>query len=140
LLLQLPAWTDSILINQKFLHYKPQKASSAPFVQDWVRAIAEDSSHHLWIGTVNGISILDRNTGTYTTYQWNHNDPYSLSDNSVRSMCLDKMGNFWVGTAKGLNLFDPIQKRFRVFILKKIIIPSQATLSIILFVVEMVIC
>ncbi|HEX3167299.1 MAG TPA: two-component regulator propeller domain-containing protein [Chitinophagaceae bacterium] len=99
----------------KFSHYKPQKASSATFVQDWVRAIAEDSSHHLWIGTVNGVSILDRNTGTYTTYQWNPNDPYSLSDNSVRSMCVDKRGNFWVGTAKGLNLFDPIHRRFHVF-------------------------
>ena len=92
---------------------------SSTLTQKWVRAIAEDSSYRLWIGSLNGISILDRNTGTYTNYQWREGDPHSLSDNSVRSLCCDKQGNMWVGTADGLNLFDPVHKNFHVFYAEK---------------------
>jgi len=100
--------------ESKFRHYKPRPGNPT-FMYEWVRAVAEDSSHRLWVGTVNGISILDRNKGTYTHYQWRQDDPHSLSDNSVRSLCCDKQGNMWIGTAMGLNLFDPLRKNFRVF-------------------------
>jgi ligand-binding sensor domain-containing protein len=73
-----------------------------------VQAIAEDPSNRLWIGTFNGIFIMDRKTGAYTNYQWDQKDQRSLSHNVVQSLCRDKWGNMWTGTMEGLNLFDPI--------------------------------
>jgi len=101
--------------ESKFIHYQTPAITFPALTHQWVRAVAEDSSYRLWIGSLNGISILDRNTGTYTNYQWKQDDPHSLSDNSVRSLCCDKQGNMWIGTANGLNLFDPVHKNFHVF-------------------------
>jgi len=84
-----------------------------------VQAIAEDPSHRLWIGTFNGIFILDRKTGAFTKYQFEPNDPHTLSNDVVQSLCRDKLGNMWTGTIGGLNLFDPIHKSFRRFYTKK---------------------
>src|SRR4030095_6202500 len=80
-----------------------------------VQAFAEDTSHRLWIGTSDGIFILDRNTGIFTNYQWKQGDSNSLSVNFIRSICRDRQGNMWIGTEHGLNLFDPAHKNFRSF-------------------------
>jgi len=106
--------------ESKFVHFLPPPDLASPgLAHRWIRAIAEDSSHRLWIGSLNGVYVFDRDTYTYLNYRWNQDDPSSLSDNSVRSLCCDKSGNMWVGTANGLNLFDSNQKKFRVFYAEK---------------------
>jgi ligand-binding sensor domain-containing protein len=77
-----------------------------------VRAIVEDSTYRLWIASSNGVYIFDRNTGIYTNYQWQQEDPYSLIDNDVYSLCCDKSGNM-VGKL-GLNFLIG-RKNFRRF-------------------------
>src|SRR5829696_791623 len=105
--------------ESKFIPYRPKPVTTLPLGNNSVQAIAEDPSHRLWIGTVNGIFILDRKSGVDTNYQWNQNDPHSLSHNVVQSLARDKRGNMWIGTMKGLNLFDPINKDFRRFDVRK---------------------
>src|SRR5687768_13828648 len=79
--------------ESKFILYRPQSITSLTATDKSVRAIAEDSSYRLWIGTSNGISILDRKTGTYTNFQWKQNFPLSHSYNDVLSLCSDRRGN-----------------------------------------------
>ena len=101
--------------KSKFIHYQTPATAFPALTHQWVRAVAEDSLHQLWIGSLNGVSILNRSTGAYINYQWKQGDHHSLSDNSVRALCCDSRGDMWVGTPNGLNLFDPKHKNFRVF-------------------------
>ena len=99
--------------ESKFILYRFPSDKSETVAYKSVRAIAEDSSYRLWIASSNGVYVLDRNTGTYINYQWKQNDPYSLNDNDVYSLCCDWSGNMWAGTVAGLNYFDPVRKNFR---------------------------
>jgi ligand-binding sensor domain-containing protein/signal transduction histidine kinase len=82
---------------------------------------ATDERGYLWIGTDNGVNILQRNI---------HHLPddadvevavcrsvtqmsYSLSDNAVRSLYCDASGTMWVGTlTAGMSVWNPLKSRF----------------------------
>lgn len=66
-----------------------------------VRDILAVNPHEYWVATQSGIYILNPQTGTYTNLNKQYNDPYSLSDNIVHTLCRDKEGNIWAGTYFG---------------------------------------
>jgi len=55
----------------------------------------------LWIGTQEGLSILDPSTKTITSFQHNPSDKKSLSQNSIYSLFEDANGSTWIGTYFG---------------------------------------
>lgn len=72
-----------------------------------VRVIYQDRQHYLWIGTDNGLNLLDAANGTFTIFQHNPADPASVSANKISAVFEDSFGRFWVGTdGGGLNLFE----------------------------------
>jgi len=70
---------------------------------------APDEPGTLWIGTKGGgLNKFDRNKEQFTRYQADANNPYSLSNNEVRSICEDQAGRIWIGTfGGGLNRLFP---------------------------------
>ena len=63
------------------------------------RAIQEDRSGTLWIGTIfSGVLKLDPDRTRFTHYRNNPSDPESLGGDAILDMCLDREGNMWVGT------------------------------------------
>ncbi len=65
-----------------------------------VWCIGEDPSHVLWIGT-SGTGLL-RNDGRTTRQSLNEpDDPNSLSQDIVLSLCIDRGGTVWLGTTGG---------------------------------------
>jgi len=66
-----------------------------------VRDILAVNPHEYWIATQSGIFILNPQTGSYINLSKQYNDPYSLSDNIVHTLCKDKEGNIWAGTYFG---------------------------------------
>lgn len=72
----------------------------------YVKRILQVSPNEFWLGTASGIYIYNIKTGKGTQLEKNHNNPFSLSDNAVETMCSDKEGGIWVGTYfGGLNYF-----------------------------------
>lgn len=79
-------------------------------------SIYEDNKGQLWIGHYGGgLSIFDKKTEKFTSYQFIPNSENSLSDNIVFSFYEDPDGIFWIGTNNRLNRFDPETKVFRHF-------------------------
>jgi PAS domain S-box-containing protein len=81
-----------------------------------VRAILEDQSGVLWLGTYSGLVRFDPRTGAFTQYRHDPDDPHSLSDDFVWSLYEDAEGFLWVGTHGGLNRLDDREAgRFTVY-------------------------
>ncbi len=74
-----------------------------------VFSICEDNSGNIWLGTLDGgvyeliKSEKKESNPKFVHYEFDPNDPTSLSNNSIRVIFKDKGGNLWFGTDNGLN-------------------------------------
>ncbi|MCG9793171.1 hybrid sensor histidine kinase/response regulator transcription factor [Flavobacterium algicola] len=74
----------------------------------------DEVSNNLWIGTRNGLTLLDLDTQKFTTYVKEKGNPDSLPDQEIRSIYVDKFKRVWVGTKNaGLYLFSPTDGKFK---------------------------
>ena len=60
----------------------------------------------MWIGTNTGLYRYSVNSGVMKTYQYEENNPYSLSQNYITDINLTPDGMLVVATLKGLNLYN----------------------------------
>ena len=80
---------------------------------NFVRVLAEDKDGQLWVGTNAGLNRMDVTTGQFKHYRHDTADPYSLSNDDVRSLLIDSKGGLWIGTdGGGLNAYDARRDRF----------------------------
>ena len=66
-----------------------------------MRALLEDQAGRLWVGTADGLELLDRATGEFSHYRHDANDGGSLRDSFVMSLYEDAAGLVWIGTRTG---------------------------------------
>jgi len=72
-----------------------------------VRAIREDHTGALWIGTVSGgLARLDQNGNMFTMFRHDASNPRSLSHDHVWAVLEDDAQRLWIATADGLDLLD----------------------------------
>jgi len=99
----------------KFTHYQSSEDDPTSLSNNEVRALYEDHDGTLWIGTGlyweggndGGLNRFDRESGTFTRYLHDPNNPQSLISSKVSSLFEDSRGNFWVGTnGDGLHSLD----------------------------------
>ena len=79
-----------------------------------ITAIVQDSTGFIWLGTVDGLKKFDGYTAT--VYRHKNDDPYSLADNEIISLCVDADNNIWVGTVNGLSIYNRKTNRFISFV------------------------
>jgi signal transduction histidine kinase/ligand-binding sensor domain-containing protein/DNA-binding response OmpR family regulator len=100
--------------DQSFLKYssQPQNKTGVQLpVNGFMRAIAEDRSGNVWLGSNGtGIAVFNRSNQHFTLYNKSNSN---LSNDGVLSILHDHAGNTWVGTGGGgLNLFDKKTQQF----------------------------
>lgn len=99
--------------NQSFtsVFYNAQKASSR---ENNVTSIIKDASKNLWIGTDNGLYILEgENFSKYKYIPSNPDPDLGISAYAVTSLFLDSNSNVWIGTWEaGLNIQYSQKPRF----------------------------
>ena len=99
--------------SEQFTHYRSDPDDPASLSNDHVISILEDSRGGLWVGTMQGLNLLDRETGAFTRYLNDPDDPGSISHNTARVIYEDRSGTLWIGTeGGGLNRFDRENERF----------------------------
>lgn len=83
--------------TRTFTHY----TTSTGLVNDHIRCITPDRTGNLWVGTQEGISILDPIRRTFRNVARIPGDETSLSQNSIFTIFKDRLGSMWVGTFFG---------------------------------------
>jgi signal transduction histidine kinase/ligand-binding sensor domain-containing protein len=89
------------LFDIKTFSYKDILTLNSDKTDIIVRDILAINKDEYWIATQSGIYILNIKTGVYFNLKKNYEDPYSLSDNIVHSLCMDHQGGIWAGTYFG---------------------------------------
>lgn len=80
-----------------------------------VRCFTEKDGQ-LFMGTFNGLGILDLDTDVITSYNNFDMKKGNLSHYSVYSLYVDKIGSLWVGTySGGVNYSNPLNSRFTFY-------------------------
>lgn len=81
---------------------------------DYVRSMAHDNQGRVWIGTFNGLDILDAERKRFTHYDATSQSSENLSHTSVRRVYADHQGGMWLGTFfGGLNYYHPLKNQFQ---------------------------
>ena len=66
-----------------------------------LRAFYVDADGQVWMGTIDGIYILNTVNGQVSHYKHSRSDLFSLPDNSVWEIYGDKQSNVWIGMYSG---------------------------------------
>ena len=103
--------------TQRFTHFPSDLHDPHGLGNPFVYSIIEDREGMLWIATdegdYGGLHRFDRDTGRFTHFKHDPNDPHSLSSNWIRALYEDRSGMLWISAVSaGLNRFDPITNSF----------------------------
>ena len=93
----------------KFKVYKNIPEDTNTISNNTICAVYEDDKGLLYIGTVNGLDILNPATGKAKKYFQKD----GLSGDVIYSIARDKKGFFWLGTNKGITKSSFINKEIR---------------------------
>ncbi|MCC6182628.1 MAG: histidine kinase [Bacteroidia bacterium] len=84
--------------GKSFKNYSPKNG----LANHYVNAIIEDQFQLMTIGTIDGLSVIDKVKGKVSNYY----EKDGLPSNNVTSFCLDPRIGLWAGTTKGLCIWD----------------------------------
>ena len=76
--------------------------------------VVEDTvTGNMWVSAVNGLGVLDVNSGACRIYRADRNNPDSLVDNTIRTVFQDAQGELWVSCwTQGLLRYHRGEDRF----------------------------
>mgnify|MGYP000571983622 CR=1 FL=1 len=83
-------------IDYKYHKHDPEDLKSIS--HNTSRAIAEDSKGNLWIGTTNGLNLMNRKTGEFE--HWGERN--QLANYAIYGILVDEKDNLWISTNNGL--------------------------------------
>ncbi|WP_205508920.1 hybrid sensor histidine kinase/response regulator transcription factor [Longitalea arenae] len=87
-----------------FVHDKNALRDYPAHIFRKIRHMAVDKHDNLWLGTTDGLLILNtsnRDRFTYTMYQKVPGDPHSLGNNDIQYIYRDSRNTMWLATAGG---------------------------------------
>ena len=99
----------------QFHHYKQNPYESFSLGDDNVNVIFEDTSENkdrFFLGTREGISVMDYNSRKFYNYSHQPANPNSLSGSIVNTIMKDEFGKLWIGTSHGINKWDYQTQKF----------------------------
>ena len=82
--------------------YKSNLYSPELLTNNSISALVDDNNYNLWIGTNEGLNVLDKKTGVIRKYLYP-----SIPNNVVSSICVTRDNTVWVGTDAGLCRYNP---------------------------------
>lgn len=93
--------------------YRHNPRDARSLASNDVTAFLKEPSGVIWVGTWGGgLNRFDPRTEQFLRFNYDEDDPASITDDRIQLLHIDSKGIFWVGTENGLNVFDPQTGRF----------------------------
>ena len=92
-----------------------------------INDVTEGPDEMIWVATEDGLCRFDGSR--FTTYRHDPNNPNSLANNFVRTLCADDNGHLLVGTLSGVQLYRPATDDFTPLILNPAIHVNEGNTS-----------
>ncbi|MFH0758894.1 MAG: two-component regulator propeller domain-containing protein [Bacteroidota bacterium] len=100
-------------LNYSFEIFGVRKNIDKAFIDDDILSLCMSSNQKLWIGTSEGLSVLNL---SYKPYQFVHyTERNGMPNNTVHGILEDAGGEIWISTNRGLSKFDVSQRIFLNF-------------------------
>jgi ligand-binding sensor domain-containing protein len=87
----------------KFIHYQNNLTDALSISSNDIRSIIEDTRGRLWIGTADGLNLMEPKNGKFRIFRPDPQNSSSLSAAEIRCIFEDHAGTIWIGTSLGLN-------------------------------------
>ena len=98
--------------SKETVNYRYNSPEDRKITSNYVRALSTDIYGRMWVGTFNGLCIIDE--GKITSMVSSPESGSMLSQSSVRCISRDTQGGMWLGTwYGGINYWHPQRNRFR---------------------------
>ena len=101
-------------VRIKSYQYEADNPNS--ITSDKIYSLFTDKNGKLWIGTDNGLTIMDTETETFTRYLPDPDNPNSISNTTVFCIYGDNSGEIWLATDYGINRYNAATGGFEHFI------------------------
>ncbi len=102
-----------------FVRYNVNLFENSGFIDYGVHAIFEDDEQQLWIGSENGLSVVNRITGNITHFNHDAEDKNSIGHDFIKSISKTATGEILVGTyGGGISLYNKQLRNFTTFTAK----------------------
>jgi ligand-binding sensor domain-containing protein/signal transduction histidine kinase len=88
-------------VRRIFTQYLADLSSAGSLANDTITAIAEDTSHHIWIGTFRGLNRINGKTGAIERMSITQNGTHRI-DCKINALLPDEHGTLWIGSDSGL--------------------------------------
>lgn len=92
-------------------HYLSEPGNPNSLINNMVLSLAEDATHHIWIGTNGGLCRLNPESGNFDRFSVSNGFP----DDLIMGLLCDKEGDLWVSHKKGLSRMDIRNLKYRTF-------------------------
>ena len=112
---------DKLVLAKKgeyyFENYKHDTDNNATLSNNDIRAITEDNSGNIWVGTAFGLNKLDiiSSPAKFERFYSNPEVGGTLSGNWINVLFADNNGLLWVGTDTGLSSIDTNTNEIKVY-------------------------
>ncbi|WP_375559524.1 two-component regulator propeller domain-containing protein [Bernardetia sp. OM2101] len=83
-------------IDYKYYKHDPENLKSIS--HNTSRTLAEDSKGNFWVGTTNGLNLMNRETGEFE--HWGERNP--LANYAIYGILVDEKDNLWISTNFGI--------------------------------------
>ena len=94
-----------------FTHYQFNYLDSTSISDNKIHSIYQDSRNRLWVGTSNGLNLMNREQGNFTIY----GKEQGLPTNYISGITGDSSSVLWLSSLKGITRFDVSQEKMRHF-------------------------
>ncbi|SFH03913.1 hybrid sensor histidine kinase/response regulator transcription factor [Pedobacter insulae] len=88
-------------ITETFTHFVHIPGQTNTIVHNAIRKLMVANNGALWVGTQEGLSVLNIDSKSFTNYQHKKTNANSLNQNSIYSIYEDSNGSIWIGTYYG---------------------------------------
>jgi signal transduction histidine kinase/ligand-binding sensor domain-containing protein/DNA-binding response OmpR family regulator len=106
-------WIAMLKSNIARYNLQTKKITHYPFQS--IHSIAETSNNQLFLGSGDGLTVINLNDETYKIYQNTPGDKSTISNNTVYSFHELNEKEVMVGTGRGLNIFNLETRTFKYY-------------------------